>query len=60
MSDKDLGLLAEDIVVQVVNVQYQFGFEVGVYEGDYNPVLRLREQKYATFLVEESARTYPI
>ena len=47
-------------MIEVVNIQYQFGFEIGVYEGDSQTVLRLREQKYATFLIEDNARTYPI
>ena len=50
--EKSLGLLLEDITVDVVNVHYRFGFEIGVHEGDNKSPLRLNQQKYGTFLPE--------
>ena len=52
VEEKSLGLLLEDITVDVVNVQYRFGFEIGVHEGDNKSPLRLNQQKYGTFLPE--------
>lgn len=53
------GLLAENIEIALTNV-YELGYEIGLYEGGYQSSLRLNEQKYGLFLINETMRGYPI
>lgn len=57
--DASFGLLAENIEIDI-NVNYEFGFEIGLFEGNYSVQLRLNQEVYGIFLYFEEVRSYLI
>lgn len=53
------GLLVENLEVRINNVEYEFGYQIGLYEGLVDTPLRLNELKYGT-LTREKERTYEV
>jgi hypothetical protein len=37
------GLLAENLEISIVNVHYEFGYKIGIYEGNYTTLVHLNE-----------------
>ena len=51
---------SEPLKVKVKNVEYEFGYEVQLYEGYIQQELRINQEKYGIFFSSEDSRTYSI
>jgi hypothetical protein len=60
MISSSFGLLAENLEIDITKVNYEFGYKIGFYEGNYSVTMKLNEEEYGIFLYFEESRVYQI